>query len=1385
MAEIGISIAAKVAEYAVVPLLRPVICYAVYLFCDNKIKRNLEATKAELKSKEQNVLKRKEEARNRNENTVEDVEEWLNKVSRVMEEVGQLEEQMKEGSSCCWGWCSTLKGYRLCKKFAKITDSMKHLNQIGEFNPFSQPIPIQDVEFFSSENFVCFESTKSASKQLLEALQDDSVCMIGLHGMGGCGKTTLAKEVDDVWSSFKLAEDVGIPLYNNCKGCKVLLTTRLQQVCALMGCEKKIQLSLLSYEEAYHLFQRNTPIADEFMAQEIVKECRGLAIAIVAVAKSLKVRSLDWWNVALHKLRNSKPFNVRKEERDAYSCLELSYNYLQSDEARLLLKICCMFPEDYKIPLEELFRYGIGLGMCEEIDSFDLARRMVSAAVEDLIDSSLLLPCQNENYRGEKYFNIHDVVRDVTLWIASKEDNIIMVDPERGFNAITENESLKDCYALSLWHKRIDQFPQYLDGPKVQFVLLNLLHELDISDASFEGMKELKVMSVIHNDIEFPKAMLSLPSSTHLFNNLHTLRLVKQKIGDISFVENLRRLTILDLAGSIFKKLPHGIADMNCELKLMDLSDCKIEEEEDCSQVIGRCSQLQELYMPLGIALPYEYFMPDSFRKLQRYRLNICNHNFEQYSKFQFDCAIDRATEYRVVSLGNMNISNLCPTVGDLLKRASSVFVDGLVGGCKSIIPDFVQVFGRTNELTKLYLSSCSEIECVIDTTTFDIADSFRLDAKFPMLVKLHIHNMGNLKDIIRGHLSLCCAFDKLKYLSIVDCPKLTSLFRSSVAQSLRQLEYLVVRNCYELKHIIVKEENEIDADEMEILPNLKHINIDGCIHLEYVFPISVARTLSSLDYIKICGCRQLKHIIRKNEDCRNQSSSQPYFPKLTEFRVIHCNELKCLFSVSFAEGLEEIMTENEEPHNQSSSQPYFPKLRELTVIGCNKLKSLFSLSIAVQLSQLERLHISYAAQLEQAFGFKNKDVSCNTDKIMLPNLSELRLEMLPNFVDICPGLKVHAAKLRGMVLVKCPKLDSIHQWNTQVQVINDRQVCNKVSYLDTSFSEEEPEKIITPILEFLYFKDLRDLMFIWKGATLINFGNLVDLCVVACGKLKFIFPACAVISLPTLKSLIIKDCEELEQIFGYASEKRDYNRKVIELALPKLTNLQLFRLPRFTSFGGDLQFQLKFQVLKRYKVQDCPKISSTTLETLENLLLGLEGHNSGDDYHNYLDFGRDMFNLVVRMHFEGLNETTPIRLIFHILMVHLLRKNKRRSSLQNLHGWICDDYDNYIHDILDLPVRFSCNLMVSVEFEDASSKEESNDASFVNNMESTSKEEAITNGKASIGQVYKGRLKENGDVVAVKVQSFVLETVSIDVAGLVDESAARFFEELDYVNEG
>jgi aarF domain-containing kinase len=75
----------------------------------------------------------------------------------------------------------------------------------------------------------------------------------------------------------------------------------------------------------------------------------------------------------------------------------------------------------------------------------------------------------------------------------------------------------------------------------------------------------------------------------------------------------------------------------------------------------------------------------------------------------------------------------------------------------------------------------------------------------------------------------------------------------------------------------------------------------------------------------------------------------------------------------------------------------------------------------------------------------------------------------------------------------------------------------------------------------------------------------------------------------------------------------------------------------------------------------------------------------------------------------------------------------------------------------------------------------------------------------ASLGQVYKGRLRETGDIVAIKVQRpgvlegisrdlFLLRqgarvvelipSVQSDLVALIDTWAFRFFDELDYVQE-
>ena len=111
--------------------------------------------------------------------------------------------------------------------------------------------------------------------------------------------------LDDVWRDVEL-EVIGIPFHDNHKGCKILLTTRNVHVCNLMDCGRKIPLNFLSDKESLALIKKIACIIDDYPAlndvvMKVVKECKGLPIAIVTVGKALARKPLDW-KVALKQL---------------------------------------------------------------------------------------------------------------------------------------------------------------------------------------------------------------------------------------------------------------------------------------------------------------------------------------------------------------------------------------------------------------------------------------------------------------------------------------------------------------------------------------------------------------------------------------------------------------------------------------------------------------------------------------------------------------------------------------------------------------------------------------------------------------------------------------------------------------------------------------------------------------------------------------------------------------------------------------------------------------------------------------------------------------------------------------------------------------------------
>ncbi|WRX28538.1 NB-ARC - like 10 [Theobroma cacao] len=118
--------------------------------------------------------------------------------------------------------------------------------------------------------------------------------------------------LDDVWKELEL-RNIGIPFGGEHEGCKILLTTRLQQVCSQMDCQEEFKLNIQSDDEAWALFQDEAGVEDDSptlnVAKEVARECNGLPLAIVTAAKALKGKELNGWMVANQQLKDSRYSN--------------------------------------------------------------------------------------------------------------------------------------------------------------------------------------------------------------------------------------------------------------------------------------------------------------------------------------------------------------------------------------------------------------------------------------------------------------------------------------------------------------------------------------------------------------------------------------------------------------------------------------------------------------------------------------------------------------------------------------------------------------------------------------------------------------------------------------------------------------------------------------------------------------------------------------------------------------------------------------------------------------------------------------------------------------------------------------------------------------------
>ncbi|KAF3965045.1 hypothetical protein CMV_010738 [Castanea mollissima] len=418
------------------------------------------------------------------------------------------------------------------------------------------------------------EETDSQKANLLrERLKEEKILLI----------------IDDIWNKIDL-EDLGISFGDDHKGSKLLLTSRSRDVLATdMDAQKIFDVGFLSNDEAEYLFSKIVgDLAENLNFQstmvEVVKECAGLPIAITTVANALKnKKEPSVWKDALRQLKRANPTHIKGMHDKVYQSIKLSYDFLTKEEQSLFL-FCSSFEEDRVIPIALLWRILVGLDFFQDVYTMEEVRNMVHALVESLKDSCLLL----EGY-GSGSVKMHDVIRDVAIYIADKDKKMLTIRSSNDLEKWSNMKNLKESVGMALFDVKFNDLPKRLEFPQLNFILLgDKGNSSAIPDQFFEGVKELKILVLF-------EARISLPSSLSSLHNLQSLVLRDCQLEDVAIIGELKNLKALTLSGSNIKQLPIEIGQLT-HLQLLDLKRCT-RLEVIPPNVLSNLKRLEELYM--------------------------------------------------------------------------------------------------------------------------------------------------------------------------------------------------------------------------------------------------------------------------------------------------------------------------------------------------------------------------------------------------------------------------------------------------------------------------------------------------------------------------------------------------------------------------------------------------------------------------------------------------------------------------------------------------------------------------------------------------------------------------------------------------------------------
>ncbi|XP_044462368.1 uncharacterized protein LOC123193436 isoform X2 [Mangifera indica] len=1050
-----------------------------YVFKSQSYINNLKDQVQELRMKKERVEKSVESAERQGEEIHNDVKNWLRAADDFTER--EAKAIIEDGDKANKGSCLKLKScpnliqqYKLGKEAVKAAVTGANLLGKGNFSSVSYRPALQRTESMYVRGYEAFDSRKQLLQEIMDTLKDGNVNMIGVHGMGGVGKTTLVKKVawqakeDKLFNEVAIAEVTQTPDYKKIQ----------EKLASDLGLEFKQESEYHRASLLRHRIKREKSlliILDNIWTK---LDLDAIGIPFEDAEKERKDDKIRPCTI-LFTSRNRDLLSKDMKTKKNIFVDTLSYG----DAWNLFQKIVGDSAEnsDFHPVAVEIVRKCAGLPVAISTIANALKNESLQAWEDALAQLKRSNPKRVLEVDETLYSTIElsynflkiEEAKSLFLLCALKDAGSSMfVDDllkySMGLNLFG------DVYTLEEGRNRLHRLINHLkascllldsdDGHAVK--MHDIIHAVAISIASTEkfmfniqnvtGLKEVlgekiskdsTAISLPYRDIydelpqrlEFPKLKLFF-----LFTKNRSLQ-----IPD-TFFEEIKELTVLDLTGFFFFSLPLSLSYLK-NLKTLCLDNCLLED----LRILGELSKLEILslldshieqlpveigqltrlkLLDLSNCLNLKYIAPNVISCLSQLEELYMGNNFVQWevegvaNQGQRNASLE---ELKLLS----NLTTLHLHVQDAQVMPQDLFFEKLKS-YKIFIGDKWKWSGKYDIST-------------LRTFKLKISDNVYLGQGIKSLLKmaedLFLEEMNGVRYVL-DELNED-GFPHLKHLHVKDGLDILYII-NSVAWKLAfpKLESLILCNLIKLEKICHGQLNVVSFNKLRI------IKIEKCDRLEYLFASFIAKNLMQLQEVEAIDCKKLKEIFVgeskeiNNEIEFNQLSSltlqdlsefinisfgmRVAFPRLEEMVLLHLDNLqliwhnKKLFVESFCK-LKAVRVESCEkllaivPSN-TRGHLTFQSLEMLTVKNCWNMKSLIPVSAATGLVQLEVLYI-ISCGLEEIIS--EEEVN-GAPTFLFPQLKGIYLYNLPKLKCFYPRLHaIDWPMLRSLYVFDCRKI--------------------------------------------------------------------------------------------------------------------------------------------------------------------------------------------------------------------------------------------------------------------------------------------------------------------------------------------------------------------------